>query len=48
MHDVNAIDADAVSEANRMTIGGEAMTKFRKNVSSALSALSAFKSAGKQ
>jgi len=48
VHDVQAVDANSVSDANRMTIADEAMSQFRKNVTGPLKALSALRDAAKQ
>lgn len=48
IHDVNAIDNESLSDANRMTIADESMSKFHKGVTEPLKALAAFRAAGKQ
>jgi len=45
---VNAIDKESLSDANRMTIAEEAMSKFHKGVTEPLRALAAFRAAAKQ
>ena len=45
---MSAIDANLVSDANRMTIGDDAMSQFHKNITYPLKALTALKQAAKQ